>query len=589
MIRILRQSWRYTLMFVCLMLTLAACKRDFLNPYDSQTPPDTWMPSAFNLDTLDQNSLVLSWLQAEQLIDGFVIQKIIDGQTIEILLPLDSMQYIDTVVVDSIINLNCPEVTYKLMARAGGNRSLDVKTTNLRFPITTKANAGNDQIISTNEVQALLMANVPFAGETGRWSILNGEGGALADSNSSTTTFTGNSCSTYTLRWLIQGKCESNFDDVVISFQQASTTANAGSDQTITSNLNQVNLAANIPAPSETGQWFILNGEGGAFANSNSPTTTFTGNSCSTYTLRWLIQGECESDFDDVAISFQQGTTIANAGIDQTLASNVNQVVLSANVPENNETGQWIIVSGIGGVFTNSNIHNSIFTGVIGSTYILRWSITGVCNTTSDDVTISLPELAFPGEGISDIDGNFYPTITLSNGQEWTALNLRTTRFCNGDVVPNVTGLNEWPTLSTGAWSIYNNDSQYEGILGNLYNWFAVSDARNICPCGWHVANNTDWNNLINLLGGDYNSVGSLLKSATWGGEDVINFKAEPDGTRLGDNGYFFGLNTMAVWWSSTSQNANQAIYYQLVNSTSQLLTGSDLKSNGNTIRCVRN
>ena len=29
---------------------------------------------------------------------------------------------------------------------------------------------------------------------------------------------------------------------------------------------------------------------------------------------------------------------------------------------------------------------------------------------------------------------------------------------------------------------------------GRLYNWYAVDDARGLCPSGWHVPTDGEWN-----------------------------------------------------------------------------------------------
>ena len=35
------------------------------------------------------------------------------------------------------------------------------------------------------------------------------------------------------------------------------------------------------------------------------------------------------------------------------------------------------------------------------------------------------------------------------------------------------------------------NDSNLE-VYGRLYNWYAVDDARGLCPSGWHIASDED-------------------------------------------------------------------------------------------------
>ncbi len=105
-------------------------------------------------------------------------------------------------------------------------------------------------------------------------------------------------------------------------------------------------------------------------------------------------------------------------------------------------------------------------------------------------------------EIIKDIDGNVYTSIVIVD-TEWMVENLKTTRYCNGDEIRNLTSDTEWSdpeaTGSAGAWSYYNNDSSYNEPYGKLYNWFAVNDQRGVCPCGWRVPSITEWIQLIRV------------------------------------------------------------------------------------------
>ena len=101
-----------------------------------------------------------------------------------------------------------------------------------------------------------------------------------------------------------------------------------------------------------------------------------------------------------------------------------------------------------------------------------------------------------PGVGVTDFDGNNYTTVIIGN-QEWIGENLRASHYSNGEIISNITNINQWSNLTTGAWAHYNNDIQFENPYGKLYNWYAVVDTRNICPSGWHVPSDNDWNELI--------------------------------------------------------------------------------------------
>ena len=100
-----------------------------------------------------------------------------------------------------------------------------------------------------------------------------------------------------------------------------------------------------------------------------------------------------------------------------------------------------------------------------------------------------------------DLDGNVYKTITIGT-QVWMVENLKTTKYGNGDAIPNATANASWSLLYTGAYCWYNNDAANKDITGGLYNWFAVADSRNIAPEGWHVPTEAEWAIQTDYLGG---------------------------------------------------------------------------------------
>ncbi len=101
---------------------------------------------------------------------------------------------------------------------------------------------------------------------------------------------------------------------------------------------------------------------------------------------------------------------------------------------------------------------------------------------------------------VTDIDGNTYPTVVIG-AQEWMAHNLRTAHYANGDPIPNVTVGADWSQQTAGAWCHYNNDPIHDELRGKLYNWYTVTDPRNVCPSGWHVPSDLEWMDLESYLG----------------------------------------------------------------------------------------
>ena len=233
---------------------------------------------------------------------------------------------------------------------------------------------------------------------------------------------------------------------------------------------------------------------------------------------------------------------------------------------------------------------------------------------------------------VTDHEGNVYNTVQIGD-QCWTRENLRTT-------TSPTTGTYLIPTASTGPtftgkqahW--YDNDSATYAPMnyGLLYNWNAAVDTfntaygelskngdsdnavdvtfdsprRGICPAGWHLPSNEEWQDLTQYLydHGEYGCEGNAYayakaladntgwSSYSWGDDCVVGnnqsannatgFTAIPAG--LYDGSSFSGAGYSANFWHS-SQNNRRAIYY---NSGGVGLYLSN-KAMGSSVRCLLN
>jgi uncharacterized protein (TIGR02145 family) len=194
------------------------------------------------------------------------------------------------------------------------------------------------------------------------------------------------------------------------------------------------------------------------------------------------------------------------------------------------------------------------------------------------------------GNGVTDIVGNTYQSVIIGN-QEWMAENLRTTKYKDGSSIPNVTDSYQWRALTTGAWSHYNNDGQYETT--NVYNWYAVNTG-NLCPTGWHVPTDAEWMVLTDYLSanGHSGTEGTALKSTTgWNinvnGTDNYGWNGLPGGCRL-DNGGFSLFGSNGYWWSSSQANPYDAWYRRLGNGNDYVYRNDGSKRYGFSVRCLR-
>jgi len=195
---------------------------------------------------------------------------------------------------------------------------------------------------------------------------------------------------------------------------------------------------------------------------------------------------------------------------------------------------------------------------------------------------------------VTDQDGNNYATIEIGT-QEWMAENLRTTKYANGDPIPNVTDSAQWSNLTTGAWAHYENDSQFEVPYGKLYNWYTVADPRNVCPTGWHVPTDAEWTVLTDYLGGEAVAGGKMKSTGTehWQSPNVnatneSGFTGVPCGSRF-YNGIFGYVNNVGTFWSSSQDTSIHAINRLLYFNNELVDKYYGVNTVGLAVRCVRN
>jgi uncharacterized protein (TIGR02145 family) len=199
----------------------------------------------------------------------------------------------------------------------------------------------------------------------------------------------------------------------------------------------------------------------------------------------------------------------------------------------------------------------------------------------------------------TDIDGNVYKTIQIGT-VTWMAENLRTTKYCNGNLIPNVTNENNWLIAGNSkspAWAHYDNDDRNDYPYGKLYNWYTISDSRNICPCDWKVPSLEEWKLMINNLG---SKAGGKMKTTAvgfWnnpnlGATNESGFSGLPSGTTW-LNGEFRLKGEGAAFWVNTDIGGNFAETITLWFDTGDVGGGGSVgygteKEQGLAVRCIR-
>ena len=163
-----------------------------------------------------------------------------------------------------------------------------------------------------------------------------------------------------------------------------------------------------------------------------------------------------------------------------------------------------------------------------------------------------------PYGSVTDIEGHAYKTIVIGT-QEWMAENLKTAAYSNGDPIQPVTEVWSWSQLTTGAWCDYRNDPDFSRVYGKLYNFYAVTDVRNVCPAGWHVPAHDEWIVLQDYLGGWEIAGGKLKERGTvhWrdpntGATNESGFTALPAPFRFESGNFVYEFSDyIGFCWSS--------------------------------------
>lgn len=206
-----------------------------------------------------------------------------------------------------------------------------------------------------------------------------------------------------------------------------------------------------------------------------------------------------------------------------------------------------------------------------------------------------------------DYDGNIYQTVQIGD-QIWMAENLKVTHYINGDAIPTGYSNSEWTTLVTGAYCVYNDNPANAETYGNLYNWYTVTDTRNIAPDGWHVptdeeimelemtlgmsesqANGISWRgtNEGSKLAGrvDLWINGTLENDAEFG---TSGFNFLPGGFRSSSSGDFSSLSDSGYLLSSTENTYSNPWSRRLSFDHAEVYRSSYIKPVGFSVRCVK-
>ena len=199
-------------------------------------------------------------------------------------------------------------------------------------------------------------------------------------------------------------------------------------------------------------------------------------------------------------------------------------------------------------------------------------------------------------------DNKTYKTVKIGT-QVWMAENLNydynkgtAKSYCYGGIEANceVTG-----RLYTWAAAIDSvalaNDANNPQTCGLRKTCTLPTVVQGVCPEGWHLPSNDEWETLVAAVGGS-SKAGTALKSQTgWKSQtgdaadrDAYGFSALPAGFRI-INGKFYDAGDYAFFWSASEDYSGSAYFIGL----GYYAEGASLddydKYEGYSVRCLQN
>jgi uncharacterized protein (TIGR02145 family) len=143
----------------------------------------------------------------------------------------------------------------------------------------------------------------------------------------------------------------------------------------------------------------------------------------------------------------------------------------------------------------------------------------------------------------------------------------------------------------SGSYCFEDNSTRCD-TYGKLYTWDAAMQA---CPTGWHLPTVTEFETMVNVIGGTEIAGGKLKdnelliwKDVNIGATNEVGFNAIPAGRRY-DSGLFAGLGYYAQFFASTEYNSKEAYNMTIGYDYANVFIYNYKKNYAISVRCVKN
>ncbi|MDR0982226.1 MAG: carboxypeptidase regulatory-like domain-containing protein [Culturomica sp.] len=233
---------------------------------------------------------------------------------------------------------------------------------------------------------------------------------------------------------------------------------------------------------------------------------------------------------------------------------------------------------------------SSVVTGLVeGAIYYIRAYATNSKGTVYGNEVVIFDFFTCGVDFPDSRDSKTYPTVLIGT-QCWMSKNM--------NIGTRVAGSDYNTDQTAGIQKIcYENDESYCDTYGGLYNWHETINGENsgsikyvsgsstmiqgICPDGWHVPSDDEFNRLEGYLGED---AGRKLKSTTFGGTNTSGWSGLLGGCRYFSGGTFHDGGAYGYWWSSSDARTRY-----LVDGYAAVYRDGHNTFHGLSVRCLQN
>jgi uncharacterized protein (TIGR02145 family) len=176
----------------------------------------------------------------------------------------------------------------------------------------------------------------------------------------------------------------------------------------------------------------------------------------------------------------------------------------------------------------------------------------------------------------------------MIQGNKEQTNNGKVEKYCYENKPLNCTiygGMYQWAEAVQYQKGASNTTSPNPAFSGNV---------RGICPAGWHLPSDVEWDDLYSFLGdpdvsgGALKSTKGLWESPNTGAMNSSGFSALPGGFRDYLNDRFYDIGKFAYFWSSSEASIESASVNHFFYSSSSTYGNFYPKEDGLSVRCIQ-